>query len=298
MREGKKRARRAKGRGVGGRPKLTRREWLARLGEAAAAWSLGGPRTESAPLPRVLQDLGRQGSATLPPGLYQPSLDCLTHALEDDGQYATIPAGTKTDYLRPLNGPYQPIFFTPAELTTVRRLIGIMLGGPPGGSRKSFKSFRQTCEEIAEWTDRTLAQAPAIREAARNLSPQHRTLAVRYFGEEAVSQLETADPQKTWRAGLNWLAAQARQQYGRSLSRADNAMLRRLLEQISDARQPDHLSGVHQDFFRLLKEAVIRGYYTSARGLRELDYKGNAFYASSPGCPETPSKLPASSHKS
>jgi hypothetical protein len=30
---------------------------------------------------------------------------------------------------------------------------------------------------------------------------------------------------------------------------------------------------------------LIRGFYTSRLGLKELDYKGNAFYAESPSCP-------------
>jgi hypothetical protein len=36
--------------------------------------------------------------------------------------------------------------------------------------------------------------------------------------------------------------------------------------------------------FILLKNQVAHGFYTSQRGLKELDYKGNAFYAECPGC--------------
>ena len=38
-------------------------------------------------------------------------------------------------------------------------------------------------------------------------------------------------------------------------------------------------------FFRLLKNDIISGYYTSKAGLEELGYTGNRFYAKSPGCP-------------
>jgi hypothetical protein len=38
------------------------------------------------------------------------------------------------------------------------------------------------------------------------------------------------------------------------------------------------------EFFKLLKAEIIRGFYTSQAGLKEVDYKGNGFYAKSPGC--------------
>jgi hypothetical protein len=37
-------------------------------------------------------------------------------------------------------------------------------------------------------------------------------------------------------------------------------------------------------FFEITRAQAVRGYYTSAAGLEELDYKGNAYYGDSPGC--------------
>jgi hypothetical protein len=37
-------------------------------------------------------------------------------------------------------------------------------------------------------------------------------------------------------------------------------------------------------FYDLVHREAIRGYYTTRVGLRELDYKGNAYYAECPGC--------------
>ena len=37
-------------------------------------------------------------------------------------------------------------------------------------------------------------------------------------------------------------------------------------------------------FFEIARTEAVRGYYTTAAGLEELDYKGNAYYADSPGC--------------
>ena len=37
-------------------------------------------------------------------------------------------------------------------------------------------------------------------------------------------------------------------------------------------------------FFKITRAQAVRGYYTSAPGLEELDYKGNAYYGDGPGC--------------
>jgi hypothetical protein len=37
-------------------------------------------------------------------------------------------------------------------------------------------------------------------------------------------------------------------------------------------------------FFEVMRSEAIRGYYTSAEGLKELDYKGNSYYPECPGC--------------
>jgi Gluconate 2-dehydrogenase subunit 3 len=57
-----------------------------------------------------------------------------------------------------------------------------------------------------------------------------------------------------------------------------------LLAIISDERIQKDAENAGTRFFKFLKSEVIRGYYTSQAGLKELDYKGNAFYARSPGC--------------
>jgi hypothetical protein len=37
-------------------------------------------------------------------------------------------------------------------------------------------------------------------------------------------------------------------------------------------------------FFEITRAQAVRAYYTSAAGLKELDYKGNAYYGDAPGC--------------
>ena len=44
------------------------------------------------------------------------------------------------------------------------------------------------------------------------------------------------------------------------------------------------LENANDPFIAWMKRRTLDGFYTSRQGLQELDYKGNAFYAQSPGC--------------
>jgi hypothetical protein len=57
-----------------------------------------------------------------------------------------------------------------------------------------------------------------------------------------------------------------------------------ILHSISDEANPKQSENSGTRFFALLKAETIRGFYTSGVGLKELNFKGNAFYARSPGC--------------
>jgi hypothetical protein len=175
----------------------------------------------------ALSSLPAAAETPLPPGLYQPSADHLAHVLK---------AGTVAE---PLGGP---LFFTAAEYRQLAGLVGKMLGEEPG---------TPPVPEITAWIDLVVHDAAAVREAARSLSPADRGLAIAFYGEESVHELETFDAQQVCRAGLARVGAE--------LSSDD-------------------------PFIVWLKRRVIEGFYTSQAGLKELDYKGNSFYASSPGC--------------
>ncbi|HUE02524.1 MAG TPA: hypothetical protein VMR62_23350 [Bryobacteraceae bacterium] len=141
-----------------------------------------------------------------------------------------------------------PIFFTVKEYQQLAGLVAMILGEDPG---------TPPVPEITAWIDLLVHDAAAVREAARSLSPAHRTLAIAYYGAEAVHELETFDAQQICRAGLGRFGAESRV----------------TLESSED-----------DPFVAWLKRRVIEGFYTSQAGLNELDYKGNSFYSISPGC--------------
>jgi len=247
---------------------LTRREWLLRLGEFTALAGVAGLVPE---LATTLAAAEEQAAGALPPGLYAPSPRHLIHALSAQGVPA-IPPGSETDYVQPHPGPFHPRFFSADEFRVVTRLIEIQLG----------KVHTATMAETAEWVDLRLYSAAGVREAARRLDPLHRALAVAYFGEAHVVELETSDPQSVARAGLAALEARS-QGLGRPFIQLAPSQQANLVREMS--QQPEETSLRH--FYDLLRRETVHGYYTSRQGLKELDYKGNGYYSKCPGCEKT-----------
>jgi hypothetical protein len=258
---------------------LTRREWLVSLGSAVV---LSGFRVA----PGQAQQEAQAAGAALPPGLYQPSLDHLTHALASEGPFLPIPPGAETEYLWPPSGPFVSQAFAQEEFAIVRRLVEIILGDDLKNLSEKPIPGAPACiyEEVAGCIDLVVASAPAIRLLARNLPADHRALAVAYFGsEERVRNLETFEPERICHEGLAWLGEESQRRFAKGFLDAEPAGHIELVQAISDAR-PDK-SAIHAGtrLFDFLKAESIRGFYTSRVGLKELD-KGNSFYAKSPGC--------------
>jgi hypothetical protein len=214
---------------------MTRREWFLQLGGGVVltGWSAA--------------DLV---AAELPPGVYEPSRDHLSHALAGH----PMAAGGETELVQVRTGP---AFFQPAEYRVIKQLTALLLGEA---------SDAPIVNEIAEWIDLTVSESAAVRRAALALAPAHRTLAMHYYGDKAVRHLEEFDAQTVCREGLAWLNREP------------------LLQSISDDRPEPRTENAGTRFFAYLKERVIDGFYTSRAGLAELGRGNPNFYASPPGC--------------
>jgi Gluconate 2-dehydrogenase subunit 3 len=267
---------------------LTRREWLLSFGSAVVLSGFRGVPAEAA-------QMGLAPLTSLPPGLYQPSLDHLTHALSSEGRFVSAPPGSETEYVRPRSGPFVPQAFPPNDFAIVRRLVEIILGedlqtaaekpdpGPPAN----------LYDEVAEWIDLVVASAPAVRKAARNLPADQRALAVAHFGsDEPVLHLETFEPERIFRDGLTWLGEESQLRFAKNFLEVAASGQAELVQAISDLRSDRSPTHAGTRLFDFLKEEIVRGFYTSRRGLKELDYKGNSFYGESPGC-SLPLQFPA-----
>jgi Gluconate 2-dehydrogenase subunit 3 len=258
---------------VSGDPELTRRLWILGVGETALGLGLAGVM-EARPSELV----------SLPPGLYQPVTDHLGHALESAGRFHPIPAGSQTDYVKPRTGSYEPLFFSPAEFAIVRHLTELILGERPGTGNEGHANV---VEEVAEWIDLRVFSSAGTRAAAAALDQSHRAVMVAYQGPGTLRELETFDAQKVCRDGLAWLQHESKSRHNTEFLRIEGRAQLEILTVISDEGINKDTQTPGKRFFELIKAEVIRGFYTSQAGLKELDFKGNAFYARSPGCNRT-----------
>ena len=193
-------------------------------------------------------------AAELPPGVYEPSRDHLGHALAGH----PMATGGETELVQVRTGTFQPAFFQPRQYRAIVQLVAVILGEKPDAA---------IVHEIAEWIDLTISESSGVRAAARALSPPHRTLAIHYYGAESVRKLEEFDAQTVVREGLEWMDTHP-------LKQAE------FNEILAGTKTGHPIAG----FLAYLKQRVADGFYTSRAGLDELGYRGNAFYASPPGC--------------
>ena len=170
---------------------ITRRRWLLQLGETVALAGFSGVVP-----PAVARSLAvtqePETHTVLPPGLYLPSVDHLAHALEVSKESYVHRPGSETEYAQSTSRSYAPQFFSQQDFQIITRLVSIILG------EVDPISLSQT----AKWVDFWLYSAAGVREAAQHLDPLHRSLAVAYYGEAVVKDLETSDPQVVAQRGM------------------------------------------------------------------------------------------------
>jgi glucoside 3-dehydrogenase (cytochrome c) hitch-hiker subunit len=128
-------------------------------------------------------------------------------------------------------------------------------------------------ETIITLTDLIIPQTdtPGAKAALVN-----RYLDLKYHEEEPEKQKELIN-------GLAWLDGRSLSRHSKPFVRLSEAEQIAMLEPLADPRNsnPEDLPGV--EFFQLIKELTIFGYYTSEIGLdRELQYAGDTYNASFP----------------
>jgi hypothetical protein len=192
------------------------------------------------------------------------------HALSSEGKTWSPPLGSETEYFTPTLLPYHPQFFSPKEFSDVIRIIEILLG----------KVDAVALSQAAKWFDLWLHSAAGVRAAAQRLDPMHRSLAVAFYGEAFVRELESTDPSSAARTGLRALYELYQHTYARDFTALTGAEQVDLVTSVAKVSPGNPL----RELFELTRTQAIRGYYTSAAGLKELDYRGNAYYGDCPGC--------------
>jgi len=269
--------------------RLSRRDWLLDFGSAAI---LSG----FASIPGESQQAEHAFTTALPPGVYTPSIDHVTHALNQDGPFFSIPPGAETQFVLPRPGTFLPQAFSSEEFKVVRRLVELILGEDlkTAPAQRAAGAPESLYDEVAEWIDLVAFSGPGVRAAARSLTPEQRALAVAYFASEVpVQELETFEPERICKEGLAWLQQETERKSFSKFLTAAPATQSELLAAISDIRPDPAIHNAGTRLFSFLKAEATRGYYTSRLGLKELNYAGNSFYSQSPGCAEANVSLPS-----
>lgn len=140
---------------------------------------------------------------------------------------------------------YRPQFFTASEFTMVERLAEVII---PSDSTPGAKEAG-----VAEFIDFMVASDP--------------------------------DVQYGFRMGLAWLNAHAEQRDGKRFVELTPNQQTSLLEPLGfkDKARPGEETG--RQFFRMMREYTVTGFYTSEIGFKALDNPALKFYAESPECP-------------
>ncbi|MBV9484022.1 MAG: gluconate 2-dehydrogenase subunit 3 family protein [Acidobacteria bacterium] len=140
---------------------------------------------------------------------------------------------------------YQPLFFTHQEHASIERLTDIIIPSD---------------------------ETPGAREAG----------VAEFVDVMAARDFEL---QRNFRAGLNWLDAHSKRLYGNGFLVIGADQQTALLQTLAykEKFRPGEEPG--REFFSLLREYTVMGFYTSEIGLKELDFPGFKFYAESPACP-------------
>ena len=89
-----------------------------------------------------------------------------------------------------------------------------------------------------------------------------------------------------WRGGLRWLDAESRDRFGVAYAAATRAQRNQILDDISwpDRVRPEMRHGAA--FFARARDLIAAGFFSSAIGVKDLQYQGNTFIPVWNGCPE------------
>ena len=198
----------------------------------------------------ILRFLGMASVAATFPGFAQWAFAC-------DHQHGAV------TQVKPAT--YKPLFLTPPQYQMVEHLADMIIpeDETPGAKRAG----------VAEFIDFMLANRVAVS-TSRDIRS---TADAMEAGNEA---------QNRFVAGLGWMDARSRSEFGHEFMKCTREQQTSLLEELAYKAKfkPNTESG--RDFFRMMRDYTVVGYYTTRIGLEALGYPGlQEVWETLPGCP-------------
>jgi Gluconate 2-dehydrogenase subunit 3 len=156
---------------------------------------------------------------------------------------------------------YTPLFFSPAEFKLVERLAEMII---PADDTPGAKEAG-----VAEFIDFMVANRVPVNASEE----MNRNLAL------------GAAVQVQFRTGLGWLDAHSTTEFGHGFLGCSEQQQLRVLQEIAYKDKYTPITEAGRDFFQLIRDYTVVGYYTTRIGLESLGYPGlQPVWPAMPGC--------------
>jgi len=161
--------------------------------------------------------------------------------------------------------PYRPLFFTPEQFQMIEHLAEMILprDDTPGAKEAG----------VGEFIDFMVANRVAVS-ARRDVRSTQDAIEL---GNEA---------QNRFLSGLDWMNARSKSEFGREFMECSAQQQKSLIEGLAYKAKFRPTTESGRQFFQLLRDYTVVGYYTTRIGLESLGYPGlRLVWPSMPGCP-------------
>ena len=199
----------------------------------------------------ILRFIGIASVAATFPGFHQWAFAC-AHDLAEGSR---VLAGAQS---------YSPRFFSPVQYRMVEHLTDMILPADDSPGAKEAG--------VAEFIDFMLA----------NRVPVSGTYEVRAV-QDSIQQGHEA--QARFLAGLNWMNAHSSSEFGKVFLDCTTGQQASLLEELAYPSKFKPTTESGREFFQLLRDYTVVGFYTTKIGLESLGYPGlRRVWPKLPGC--------------
>jgi hypothetical protein len=164
----------------------------------------------------------------------------------------------------PGSGAYKPLFFSPQHYQMVEHLAEMIIpdDDTPGAKKAG----------VAEFIDFMVANRVPVR-TSRDIRSTDDAIAA---GNEA---------QNRFLAGLDWMSARARSEFGREFMDCTPEQQNSLMQELAYKAKFKPTTESGRAFFQMIRDYTVVGYYTTEIGLKSIGYPGlRIVWPKMPGC--------------
>jgi gluconate 2-dehydrogenase gamma chain len=187
--------------------------------------------------------------------------------------FACSPDPSDASPAQAVTRPYEPLFFSPEQFRIIEQLVEMIIpaNDTPGAKEAGVAEF------IDFMVEKRVSVSPgdsyqSVRDGRGKSSAQDRLR----MGDEIQEQFVL---------GLAWLNARSKSEVGHEFMDCSAAQQNGLLEELAYRAKYKPNTEIGREFFQLVRDYTVVGYYTTKIGLQSLGYPGlREVWPSMPGC--------------